>query len=130
MTEARSYRVGTIEDLPPGSIRVVPIGRRDVVVFNLNGEFHALADYCPHMGAPLHLGELTGMTISTGAYTYQWVREGEILRCPWHAWEFDIAAGRSVTAPVRRIRKYPVRVEDGYVIVELTPIGTRSPDDA
>ncbi|HLK16524.1 MAG TPA: Rieske 2Fe-2S domain-containing protein, partial [Fimbriimonadaceae bacterium] len=39
-------------------------------------------------------------------------REGEILRCPWHGWEFDLATGESVCDPQGyRVKKYPVAVE-------------------
>jgi nitrite reductase/ring-hydroxylating ferredoxin subunit len=51
-------------------------------------------------------------------YGVQWVREGEILQCPWHGWQFDITTGRSLAFPNRRIRAYPVTVQDGEVIVE------------
>jgi nitrite reductase/ring-hydroxylating ferredoxin subunit len=47
------------------------------------------------------------------------VRDGEILRCPWHGWEFEIATGKTVTKPVVRVKTFPARVEDGRVVVEL-----------
>jgi 3-phenylpropionate/trans-cinnamate dioxygenase ferredoxin subunit len=45
-----------------------------------------------------------------GEYTY--TRRGEILRCPWHGWEFDVKTGQSWFDPVQtRVRAYPVTVE-------------------
>ena len=44
--------------------------------------------------------------------SYRYAREGEILRCPWHGWEFDVTNGRSIFNPhAVRVRKYPVAVE-------------------
>ena len=55
---------------------------------------------------------------AAGAYTVIWVRQGEIVSCPWHAWEFDIATGRTITEPTKSVRTYPVWVEDGQVVLE------------
>jgi nitrite reductase/ring-hydroxylating ferredoxin subunit len=43
------------------------------------------------------------------------VREGRIVRCPWHNWEFDITTGETIADPRRRIRTYEVDVADGKV---------------
>ena len=55
---------------------------------------------------------------------YRWGREGEILRCPWHGWEFDITSGRSIFNPHRvRVRTYEVTVEpDDDPVVETYPV--------
>ncbi len=52
------------------------------------------------------------MTLPSKPGEYTWARDGEILRCPWHGWEFDILTGRSVFNPHKtRVRTYEVRVE-------------------
>ena len=79
------YVVGRTADLPPGSHRVVRAGRVGVGVFNVNGKYYALNNYCPHAGGPLCLGDVTGTTEDAGAYNVLWVRQGEIVSCPWHA---------------------------------------------
>jgi 3-phenylpropionate/trans-cinnamate dioxygenase ferredoxin subunit len=81
-------------------------------VFNVGGRFYGLANRCPHMGAPVCKGLLTGTAVSDAPYSSTWVREGEILRCPWHAWEFDIATGETITTPVRKIQAFPVEVDE------------------
>ena len=110
--------VGRVPELPPGSRRIVVAGRREIGVFNVHGTYYALRNVCPHAGAPLCLGRVTGTTEATGPYQVTWVRAGEILRCPWHGWEFDIATGRTITEPVERVQTYPVHVEDGFVILD------------
>jgi nitrite reductase (NADH) small subunit len=114
------HQVARAAEIPPGQMRLFPLGRRTVGVFNVAGAFHALNNLCPHAGGPLCQGEVTGTTIAGPApYTLEWVRSGRILRCPWHAWEIDITTGRTVTDPARSVATYPVTVEDGWVVVEV-----------
>src|SRR4051794_2645148 len=96
--------VGRVEDLPPGTVRVVPVGPFGVGVFNVDGEFHAVNNYCPHRGAPICFGALTGTTRSDQVRELQWVDDGRILRCPWHGWEFSIPDGVTITAPVKKVK--------------------------
>jgi nitrite reductase (NADH) small subunit len=111
--------VGRVEELPPGSVTIVPLGKFGVGVFNVHGRYHALVNYCVHRGAPLCRGSVGGTAVATDApYEIRWTRDGEIVRCPWHGWEYDIGTGRCLTVPSHRIRSYPVRVIDGVVVVE------------
>ncbi len=45
----------------------------------------------------------------------RYVREGQIARCPWHNWEFDITTGVNLADPQKRVRTYEVDVTDGQV---------------
>jgi nitrite reductase (NADH) small subunit len=128
-TEGTRYVVGRVEDLPPGTRRELPIGRGGVGLFNVDGVFYALGNVCPHMGGPLCAGKVTGTTIAVDQYEPRWIRQGEILRCPWHGWEFDLKTGETITEPTRRVRSYPVSVEDGVVIIE-TERGREHADSA
>ena len=119
MKRTESVVVGRVDDLPPGSVVIVPRGKFGIGVYNVGGAFFALTNYCLHRGAPLCLGQVTGKVIAGDApYESKMVGAGEYLRCPWHGWEFEIASGRAVAYPERAIRTYPVRVEDGAVILE------------
>jgi nitrite reductase (NADH) small subunit len=118
MTE---HIVGPVEDFPPGTHRVVQLGRVEVGVFNVNGEYYALPNICPHQFGPLCAGTVNG-TMACSAETgwrFEWVREGEIVTCPWHGIEFDILTGRSLSSPRLRVRTYPVTVEDGQIKVTI-----------
>ncbi|MEZ5849147.1 MAG: Rieske (2Fe-2S) protein [Hyphomicrobiaceae bacterium] len=111
--------VARAAEIPPGGRKLVTIDGKGVVVFNLNGEFYALSDKCPHKGASLCDGVVTGLVEShePGEVTYS--RPGEIIRCPWHQWEFDIRTGRSWCDPRRmRLMKFDVAVEHGATLVE------------
>lgn len=111
--------VAPVAEIPPGQRKVVEAAGRRIVVFNLDGEFFALLDRCPHQGGPLSGGLLCGLTRSSEPGSYDVSRAGEFLRCPWHQWEFDIRTGRSWFDPRRtKVRPFPARVEPGSTLVE------------
>jgi 3-phenylpropionate/trans-cinnamate dioxygenase ferredoxin subunit len=111
--------VARASDIPPGSRRLVHVAGRDIVVFNLDGELFALSDKCPPRGGSLSKGKLTGLVESSAPGTYRYSRPGEIIRCPWHNWEFDVRTGRSWCDPKRlRLMNYAVSVEAGATLVQ------------
>lgn len=104
--------VGRVSSVAPGERRIVEADGRSIGVFNVDGAFYALRNSCPHQAAPLCLGSIKGMTMPSKPGEYIWAREGEILRCPWHGWEFDITTGRSIFNPHRtRVKAYDVTIE-------------------
>jgi nitrite reductase/ring-hydroxylating ferredoxin subunit len=113
----RRRPVCSIDDLPPGTMKLVQVGKFGVGVYNIDGSMYAIANYCAHEGAPLCSGYIHGTTEFAPDEPGQLrtVREGRIVRCPWHQWEFDITTGRTVADPRKRIRTYKVDVTDGEV---------------
>lgn len=106
------HTVATVAEIPPGGRKLVAVAGRAIGVFNVGGRFYAVRNSCPHQGGPLCLGPTIGLVTSDHPGDYRYEREGEILRCPWHGWEFDLATGRSVFDPARtRVKSYPVEVE-------------------
>lgn len=106
--------VGAAADLPPGGRKIVEIAGRSIGIFNLNGEFFALRNRCPHQGAALCEGKLGSNLTSTAPGHYELSRSGEILRCPWHGWEFDVRTGQSWFDPrTVRVKSYEVAVVQG-----------------
>lgn len=104
--------VATIDEIPEGGRKIVEIAGKSIGVFNVGGEYFALLNRCPHEGAELCTGTVTGLRRSDKPGEYVWDRAGEIVRCPWHGWEFDIKTGQSWFDPTRvRVRPYPVSVE-------------------
>ena len=97
-------RCGPAAAIPPGASKVVEINEHVVAIFNLGGEFYAIDNVCPHQGGPLGEGYLE----DTG-----------VVSCPWHAWNFNIRTGLSPIDPDVKVSCYPVRVEDGEVIVQI-----------
>ena len=113
MKEKLTIPVCPAAELPPGTRKIVDVGDgRSIGVFNVHGNYSALRNLCPHAGAELCRGIVTGMNEAAGVGEYRWTREGEILRCPWHGWEFDILTGRSVFCPEKvRVATYETAVE-------------------
>lgn len=111
--------VCSLDELPPGAMKLVDVGKFGVGVYNVAGSLYAIVNYCSHEGAPLCLGLVGGTNESApgGVDRLRRVRDGQIVRCPWHNWEFDITTGRNLADPSRRVRTYQVDVADGEVFL-------------
>lgn len=117
MSEDQGTPVCAENDLAPGEMRRFVVGHRAIALCrSATGEYFAVADNCPHQGASMCRGRLDGMIVSDSPGRYGWRRDGEILRCPWHAWEFDIRTGANVWGEEGvRLASYPVTIGDGQV---------------
>lgn len=95
--------VGGIDDLRPGTCLIVELpDGHELAVFNVNGEYYATENSCPHKGAPLSEGTICG----------------HVVECGWHGWQFDVRSGECLTVR-EKIKTYCVRVEDGLVKVDV-----------
>lgn len=111
--------VAQIDDIQPGQRKVVQINGRAIVVFNLKGEFFALLNRCPHQGADLCGGLLTIAVTSSEPGHYDFDESRNVIRCPWHSWEFDVRTGKSLCEPNRvKVRSYKTEVQAGAKLVE------------
>ncbi len=111
--------VASVDEIPPGSRKLVRVNGRPVAIFNVAGEFFGIFNSCPHQGGALCAGHLVGLALADEPGQYRVVRKGEMLRCPWHGWEFDIRTGQSWCDPKTvRTRSYPVAVEPGEDLVK------------
>ena len=95
-------RVCSLAELPPESLTEVMVDGRPIAICNSGGEIRALDGVCPHQGGPLGQGAMNG----------------ENIVCPWHAWEFSSATGQNDFDPDTRVARYPVRVENGEILVD------------
>jgi nitrite reductase/ring-hydroxylating ferredoxin subunit len=96
--------IAPVAELPPGSRKFITIDERPIAVFNVNGEFFGLMNRCAQSSDP---------------GTIEYTKLGEIIRCPWHGWEFDIRTGQSYCDPKRfRVKAYPAHVEPGASVVK------------
>ena len=91
--------VGATGDLRPGAcIRVELPDGDELAIYNVNGEYYATENFCPHRGAPLSEGILCG----------------HIVECGWHGWQFDVRSGECLTVS-EKLKTYDVVVEDDLV---------------
>ena len=92
------------EHLPTtNEARNFPCNGKMICIANVNGTVSAMDNVCLHRGGPLGQG----------------VIEGDKLVCPWHGWQWDPKTGEAVHNPGARVAVYPIKVEDGDVMVEL-----------
>jgi len=111
--------LATTSEIPPGERKLFTVKGRPIAVFNLAGQYYGMLNRCPHQGGSLCEGIVTGLLESPTPGEYVYSREGEIVRCPWHGWEFDIRTGQSYCDPERiRTKSYPVAAEHGASLVE------------
>jgi nitrite reductase (NADH) small subunit/3-phenylpropionate/trans-cinnamate dioxygenase ferredoxin subunit len=95
--------LGTVDEIPEGGSVVVTVNNKDVAVFRANGQFFAVDDLCPHMGASLSGG---------------FVEDG-VVTCPWHYWRFCLKDGAWADSPKIKIGCYPVHVTENRVELEV-----------
>ncbi|BBL81067.1 hypothetical protein RxyAA322_29210 [Rubrobacter xylanophilus] len=120
--QRRKHPVGRLSEFPPGTHRVVRVGRREIGVFNIRGTLYALPNLCPHQTGPLCEGKTTTGTLvarEENDWKFEWAYEGEIVSCPWHGLEYHIPTGKCLAFPEITLRRYEVVVEDGVVKVIL-----------
>ena len=120
----REHVVCSLAELPPGTHRVVEVGRREIGIFNIGGELFALPNICPHQTGPLCrskqlTGTLAGERDPDGTWSIRWVHDGEIVVCPWHGLEFHVPTGQCIAFPNIRLRRYDVFVEGDEVKIRL-----------
>jgi nitrite reductase/ring-hydroxylating ferredoxin subunit len=95
----RTVVAGRLEDLPVGSRKTVELpDEREIALYNINGEFYAIQNWCPHKGAPLSEGTLCD----------------RVIECDWHGWQFDLRSGECLTVR-EQLQTYDIVLEDGLV---------------
>ena len=102
---AEFRRVCAASELAEGQTRVLQIDGKLIAVFRHGGQFFAIDDVCPHMGASLSDGEV----------------EQGIVTCPWHGWRFRLADGAWADSPRVKTGCYSVRVQGDDLQIQFPP---------
>lgn len=98
-----SLQICVSQQLKSGTaVRVQLQNGDELAIYNIDGEYYAIDNSCPHRGAPLSEGPLCG----------------HIVECALHGWQFNVRSGECLTVP-ERLRTYEVYVEDGMIKLEL-----------
>jgi nitrite reductase/ring-hydroxylating ferredoxin subunit len=114
-----SYPFATIDEIPDGGRKLIRVRGREIVIFRVGDKYHAMLNRCPHQGAALCAGRISGFMRSDRPGEFTLEREGEVIVCPWHGWHFDILNGQSWCDPDSILAKsYPVVVEPGSQMVK------------
>lgn len=117
--EPQLWPVARVGELAPGERKLVEIRKHSIGLFNVNGEYIAALNMCPHELAPVCKGRVSGTTLPSQPGEFIWGREGEILACPWHGWEFDLLTGQMLADERVRIRRYPVTVQGDDIFIKV-----------
>jgi 3-phenylpropionate/trans-cinnamate dioxygenase ferredoxin subunit len=106
--------IGSVEDFPQGKHQCVTAGDRSIIIFNVDDQFHALLNICPHAGLPLEDGDFTG----------------KVIVCQFHGYAYNVTDGRNIDWPDDEVpaKTYPVRVVEGRVQVDIVVDDNKSSD--
>ena len=104
-------KVARIDEVPPGTMKKVIAGEKELLIVNLGGKFYAMNDRCWHMNGDLSLGKL----------------EGNIVTCPRHGSQYDVTSGKGIRGPKvafikmkeRDLPSYETKIEGSDVLVNL-----------
>jgi nitrite reductase/ring-hydroxylating ferredoxin subunit len=114
-----SHDVCAASEIEPGAMFETTVGARTVVVARTEaGRLYAFGGHCLHHGAPLAYGRLlTGVEGDrTGEYRLSTGRD--VVKCPWHGYEYDLGSGAALFDQRRRLRVFTVREREGRVVIE------------
>ena len=100
---AKRITVAKVSEIPNKEARAFPVGDRMIAVFNQDGKFHAMDDFCPHMGASLAGG---------------WIENGTVA-CPWHAWRFSLVDGCWLDNPKIKADIFKVFIVGDEIQIEI-----------
>lgn len=116
----QKHRVAHVSEFEEEQSRVlIEIKGTEIAVFQYEGEFHALANFCPHQSGPLCQGHLSGVTsLADDGWDWEYNEdEKHYITCPWHYWKFDITTGESPHDNRYAVPTYDTTVEDEIVYV-------------
>lgn len=116
------YTVCKVADLEEGKIVPATAGKARIVLSRLaNGEIRAYTGRCPHQGAPLEYGCVTSLVAGDHLNEITVDASCNVLRCPWHGFEFSLATGQAVVqntlGKYLRLRRYEVEIDGDDVVV-------------
>ncbi len=105
-TELKRVRIGAADDLPSDTSKIFVVGEQKFAVFNIDGELYAIEDRCPHRGASLGKG----------------TRDGFVVTCPLHKWEFDLRTGECEEQPGTKLRRFEAFVTGDSLLLDISSI--------
>jgi len=109
--------VAKIDDIPPGTTKLVQVENLPILIVNDRGQFYALQGLCGHQQR-----SLAKATVWQG-----------LIDCPWHHFQYDIRTGENVyprcvyplealphlRQQLEPLRTYSVRIVEQYVQVKI-----------
>jgi nitrite reductase/ring-hydroxylating ferredoxin subunit len=116
--ELTAVIVCPMEELEPGERKLVQLDGVEIAVINVGGNLYAFRNACPHQGAPMVYGSVSGTMLPSDPQQLQYGCHDEIIRCPLHGWGFDLKTGKSTFLPDNvSIKMYEVKKELGSIVL-------------
>lgn len=113
------HYVASADEVTEANRVVTEIKGRQIAVFAVDGEYHALLNFCPHQGGPVCEGVVGGNIDADEEGQLVFENDRGTVACPWHGWQFEIDTGHHVANSEYRVPSFDVRLRDGDVYVEL-----------
>ena len=100
---SRFVKAAETDSVAPGNSIAVKLEGNFIGIHNVDGEFYAIDNICPHVGGVLHAGK----------------QEGGVIVCPIHEWKFDVKTGKCIWPGECELATYPLKVSGGDILVDL-----------
>jgi nitrite reductase/ring-hydroxylating ferredoxin subunit len=109
---ANAHQVGSTADLDVGDSLLVEVEGIEIAIYCTDNGYYAISNYCVHQGGPLCEGPLTGTMSQDENGNLRYDQTKNVVRCPWHGWEFDVETGEHPSRSDYSQPTYDVIVED------------------
>ena len=96
-------KVATKEEIPLGTGKIIEVNGKTIALFNCEGTFYAIENFCKHQDGPLGEGILSGTNVT----------------CPWHGWGYDVRTGECVTDPSVKVQAFNVKLDGEDILVSV-----------
>lgn len=119
------HNIGPADDVAEGERIIVEVKGKEIAVFNVDGKYYAYVNWCAHQGGPSCEGNVTGTMEAEydreeEKVELNYCKEGEILNCPWHGWEYDLTSGKCLSRQDVILPEYDIQEQDGELILSLS----------
>ncbi|MEK3724024.1 Rieske (2Fe-2S) protein [Paenibacillus sp. FSL H8-0034] len=111
------HYIATLQELREARSKLVVLEGQEIGVYEVEGEVHAWRSVCPHRGVSICKGWVGGTNLTSQVYEYHYDRDQQILRCPLHAWEFDLKTGQFLLDASVKLKRYETIIEEDRVYV-------------
>ncbi len=98
-----SVKAAESGEIPQGGSKVLVVNRRELAVFRIEDNYYCIDNSCPHQAGPLNEGPLNG----------------EVIMCPWHAWQVNVRTGEVLYFPNMCVNTFPCSVESDGIYIEV-----------
>ncbi len=114
------FRVGRRADFKINTFCIRELAGKSVGVVHTRYGFYAVLNRCPHQGAPICMGRITGTNLPGRPFQLSYGLKDRLVKCPWHGFEFELASGRHVLGITKkRLVTYPVVIVGDEIFVEM-----------